>query len=413
MTSEQLAAAAQRYGTPCYVYDFDRIAERARHLALAFGNRFRLSYAVKSNPNRRLLAEMRRVVGLLDVSSAGELNRSLAAGWMPGETSFTGPGKTDSELASALDRRIGFVVVESVDEAQRLSRLAGARQVLQPVLIRISPARIPRGFGVTMAGKPTPFGIDEEAMAGAIETIANLDHLKLVGFHCYSGTQCLNEDGIVENFEIYIDIFRRAIAMCGLDVETLVFGAGMGIPYHERDRPLDIDAIGERVVPRLDRLKDEVAPSSDLILELGRSLVGEAGYYLVKILHIKASRGVDIAICDGGMHHSQAACGLFGAIVHRNYRLFKVTPRREEAMQRYDLCGPLCTTLDRLANAVELPNLAPGDVVAVEAVGAYGLSASPVHFISRQAPKEILAVASELKDISDWPESTTESVEWT
>ena len=387
-----LRAVARDFGTPVYVYFVDQIRARVAAVRAAFGHRFQLSFAVKCNPNHGLLQRLHGVVDLLDVSSGGEVRRALAAGWEAARVSFTGPGKTEAEVRAALDARVGEIVVESVDEAALVQRLAAAGGRRARVLLRIAPARVPRGFGLNMSGKPSQFGIDEEDLDAAVRVVAGLTHVDLAGFHIYSGTQCLNADAIVENYAIFVDLFRRACHTHGLRPHTLVFGAGLGIPYYETDVPLDLSAVASKTNPLLDELKrDPAFAATNLVLETGRYLVGEAGVYLTRVIRTKRSRGVDIAICDGGMHHHLAAAGHLGTLIQRNYRMHKVTCAPAlAATASYTLVGPLCTTIDTIGRQVTLPRLAAGDLIALESSGAYGPTVSPVHFISHPLPREVL-----------------------
>lgn len=385
-----LEQIARDFGTPCFVYDLDAIRQRAGDLKSAFGGRFGLSYAVKSNPNISILKLLKGVVETLDISSRGELDRALLAGWDPALISFTGPGKTDAELQAAVDARVGYVIVESVPEASRLSAIAGRAGVVQPILARISPANIPAGFGVGMAGKPCQFGIDEEESETALAEILAMNHLSLRGLHIYAGTQCLKPEAIAQNYENFIRIFQKLCERFNLCPEKLIFGSGLGVPYYPEDKPLDLGAVASVTNPRLDALRtDSRFSETGFSLELGRYLVGEAGRYLTRVLNVKHSRGTDICICDGGMNHHLAACGHMGTVIPRNYRISKVGSEQSDATQPYEIFGPLCTSIDRLARSIRLPALAAGDVLAVECSGAYGPTASPLHFISHPAPKEI------------------------
>ena len=135
---------------------------------------------------------------------------------------------------------------------------------------------------------------------------------------------------------------------------------------------------------------------SRLVLETGRYLIGEAGFYLTRIVRIKHSRGSDILLCDGGMNHHLAACGHLGSVVHRNYRMLQVTvPNGVREERPYDLVGPLCTSIDTLGHGVKLLGPIPGNVIAVRCSGAYGLTASPVHFISHEPARELLVEGDE------------------
>lgn len=388
-----LAEIARTHGTPCYVYDMDQVHARARELRQAFGGRFQISYAVKANPNPSLLRRMRGCADLLDVSSGGELLLALKTGWQSETLSFTGPGKRDCELELAVQRRIGEVIIESVPEAARLNRLAAEAGITQPVLIRVAPSKLPAGFGVKMAGKPCQFGVDEEELDGAIGQIRALSSLSIDGFHFYAGAQCLNSNAIAENYQNFLLIISRACREHSIAPLRCVFGSSMGIPYYDEDRPLDLAALAARTNPAIDQIKlDPIFANTRFTLEIGRFLVGEAGLYLTSIVSMKQSRGAQIAICDGGMNHHLAACGHMGTIIHRNYRMFKVSAVECLAVEKqpYDLVGPLCTSIDTLAREVQLPPLEVGDVIAIQSSGAYGLTASPIHFISHAAPREIL-----------------------
>ena len=228
-----------------------------------------------------------------------------------------------------------------------------------------------------MAGKPSPFGIDQNEIDSAIDAIDAMPCLRLVGFHIYSGTQCLKPESVAENYGIFIDLFRRASARAGVPPKKLVFGSGLGIPYYDMHTPLDLAKVAELTLPMLRQLRQEPAfESTRFALELGRYLVGEAGVYLTRVVDIKTSRGVEIAICDGGMNHHLGATGHFGSVIHRNYRMLRMTPG-SDLLKSYHLVGPLCTSIDTLARNISLPELQVGDVVAILSSGAYGPTASP------------------------------------
>ncbi len=394
-----LAEAANRFGTPAYIYFLGEIETRRDHLMKTFANRFCLSFAVKSNPNPALLERMRELVDYLDISSIGEFRLAIAAGWPAKQLSFTGPAKKEEDLLEAIAGGIGEVVLESVHEAHAANRIAAAMEKRQHVLIRLSPQSIPRGFGDQMAGKPSPFGIDVEDCADAITTIAALEWLEITGFHIYAGTQCLKADAVCQNYANFISIFQDVCEAHDITPRKLVFGSGLGIPYHDSDRPIDLEAVAAETIPLLDQLQSKPRfTKSQLVLELGRYLVGEAGYFVTMVVSKKKSRGEQIAICDGGMNHNLPASGHFGMVVHRNYPMHKIGGTGDT--EKVNLVGPLCTSIDRLALGVNLPILESGDLVAIHMCGAYGPSASPVHFISHGLPREILVDADGMSEIT-------------
>jgi len=394
-----LQQVAERFGTPAYVYFTDAIATRLEELRAAFGSRFELSFAVKSNPNPALLAWLKGRIESLDVSSIGEFRLGSRASWSPAQSSFTGPGKRSFELEEAIDGGIGELVLESLSEALTADRIARELGKVQAVLVRVAPEKIPKGFGDQMAGRPCAFGIDVEDIDAQLPEILALENLRVTGFHIYSGTQCLRPAAICDNYRIFLRIFRDVCERHDLTPKKLIFGSGLGVPYHDADTPLDLGEVAAGINPQLDAFKAEPRfQGSTCVLELGRYMVAESGLFLTRIVSLKESRGSTIGICDGGMNNHLPACGHFGMVIHRNYRMHRVDGGTSS--QKYDLVGPLCTSIDRLARGVELPELHPGDLIAVHSSGAYGITASPIHFISHRPPVEILVSEGELRDVS-------------
>ena len=204
----------------------------------------------------------------------------------------------------------------------------------------------------------------------------------LQGFHVYAGTQCLDAEAIAENIRNIAGIFGRLIDQHDLTVEHLVFGSGFGIRYHAGAEELDPAEVASGCVAELDALRARPgAASATMALEMGRYLVGEAGWFLARVLGTKHTRGADLIALDGGMNHYLGASGNLGGVLKRNYPIEAVTgdPNREGT---YDLCGPFCTNIDALGKRAETWALDVGDVVAIGCAGAYGLTlvSDPLHF---------------------------------
>lgn len=398
---EILHRIASQHGTPFYALFLDDVAARVQAVRAAFGRRFEISYAVKANPARRLLIELRRHCDSLDVSSGGEVQAALEAGWPSEKLSFTGPGKNRSELELALAQFTpngsleGEVVVESVDEARTLAQLARAAKKRIKVLVRIAPTRVPPGFGDTMAGKPCAFGIDEEDLEPALKEIQALsDVLSLEGFHAYSGTQCLRASAIAENYRIFADLFTRAATLASITPRKLIFGSGIGIVYHEGQEPVDLATVAAESSSTLDEIRERM-PGVRLVLEMGRYLVGEAGVLVTRVLRTKDSRGTRIGICDAGINHHMAAAGLFGMAIRRNYRIRNISADAPPS-GAYQLSGPLCTSIDVLARNLALSRLEAGDLIVIQSSGAYGATASLGRFISHAPIREWLVDGTEV-----------------
>lgn len=391
-TKNMLAKIGSEYGTPCFVYFMDQVYARIQAVEDAFGGLFEVSYAMKCNPHPEILKRLQSRVATLDISSGGELATAIRVGWPAELISFTGPAKRRSELQAAIDHQIGEVILESPNEAVILDEMAAAAGLRQDVIVRIAPQKVPRGFGVNMAGKPCQFGIDEEDLDPALADIKSLSNLNLVGLHIYSGTQCLKPDAIAENYEIFAEIFRRFSDKHDIVPNKLIFGSGIGIPYHDGDQAVDLGPIADRINPLLRELKGTSRfANTQLLLETGRYLIGEAGVYLTRVVNKKHSRGKDICVLDGGMNHHLGACGHLGMVLHKNYQMFKVASDKPDGEEQpYDLFGPLCTSIDTLGRKVMLPGLDVNDMIGVRCSGAYGVTASPINFISHAPPAEVI-----------------------
>jgi diaminopimelate decarboxylase len=402
---QALRDAASTFGTPLFVYNEAQIVDRARYLRSVFGDLFSVSFAVKCNPNIELLKSLSDCVDQFDISAIGEAFRVREAGWDLAKTSFSGPAKRREELQAAHELGVGEMVCESLEEARQISDIAEAAGAVSSILLRINPSRTPRYFGVNMAGKPSQFGVDEEDLEQVLPAIGELGGVELIGFHIYSGTNCLSEEAVAENFEIFLDLFRRATEMSGILPRRLIFGSGFGLPYLPEDEPLSIEAVRELIGDSVGALRAEPAfAKAELILELGRWIVGPAGYLLTRVVAEKHSRGADIRLCDAGFNNHLAACGMMGSMIRRNWRIENISSETSgsASAREYNLVGPLCTTIDSIASKIRFPSLSVGDVLAIENSGAYGLTASPTRFISHPEPLECLVTREgELRDITE------------
>ena len=398
---QTLLKAAQKFGTPAYVYDLDAIRARLILLNGLFGDRFGTSYAIKANPNPALLSAIQPQLSTFDASSLAEVHRALSAGMPAGRITFSGPAKRLPEITGAIDLGIGELVLETLHEARQTSAYASSKGISQTVLVRINPLDVPRKFGASMAGTSSQFGIDEEDLETALPEIQSLPGLDLVGFHIYSGTNCLDAAAIAENFGIFAGIFRKAQAITGIPPKRLVFGSGFGLPYLPGEPELDHAALPTLINPIMDELlAEEPFKNAACNLELGRWLVGPFGWLLTSVVSDKHSRGKTIAMCDAGFNNHLAACGMMGSVLRRNW-IFDNLSNPNGTVAPYTLVGPLCTSIDRLALDVELPTVRIGDVLSIASSGAYGLTASPTQFISHPYPREIVLRDGELSEATE------------
>ncbi len=383
-----LTRLAARVGrTPFYAYDRRRLTERVELLRGKLPAAVQLHYAVKANPMPALVSCMASLVDGLDVASLGELRIALDSGMDPRKISFAGPGKQPAELAAAIAAGI-TLNMESERELETIARLAAAQGIRPRVALRLNPDFELKSSGMKMGGGPKPFGVDAERAPALLRRIAELE-LDFQGFHIYTGSQNLRAEAIVEAQNQSLELALRLAGQAPGPVRLLNIGGGFGIPYFPGDTPLDLDPIGanlERWLPTVHTRQ----PQARVVIELGRYLVGEAGIYVAEVIDRKVSRGQVFLITNGGLHHHLAASGNFGQVVRKNYPV--VVGNRVIGQERevVNVVGPLCTPLDVLAERMEMARAEVGDLIVVFQSGAYGLSASPIGFLSHPPPTEVL-----------------------
>jgi diaminopimelate decarboxylase len=383
-----LTDLARRVGrTPFYAYDRSLIARRVELLREHLPRGVHLHYAMKANPMPDVVRHVAALVDGLDVASAGELRVALATGTSPATISFAGPGKTDAELAEALAAGI-IVNLESEREMERLAGLGRSRTERPRVAVRVNPDFELKSSGMKMGGGPKQFGVDAERVPAMLERIGQLE-LDFQGFHIFSGSQNLRADAIQEAQEKTIELALRLAQHAPSPVRLLNIGGGFGIPYFPGERPLDIAAVGANLGRLLEGMQRRL-PQANVVIELGRYIVGEAGLYVCRVIDRKISRGHVFLITDGGLHHHLAASGNFGQVIRKNYPVVVGNRVLGGSREVASVVGPLCTPLDLLADSMEMARADVGDLIAVFQSGAYGLSASPTAFLSHPAPAEIL-----------------------
>ena len=385
---QRLSALAAQVGrTPFYAYDRQRIARRVADVRAVLPRGVDLHYAVKANPMLELLAFITPLVDGLDVASAGELQRALAAGMAPGAISFAGPGKRTPELDAAVAAGV-LVNVESFREVPLLTEASQRLGLPARVAVRVNPDFEVRGAGMRMGGGAKPFGVDVEQVPALLQAIAAAG-LQFEGFHLYAGSQMLRADLLDQATRATGELLLRLSADAPAPVRHLNLGGGWGIPYVANEQPLDVAPVCAALQELVDRAAMSL-PGARLQIELGRYLVGEAGVYVAQVLDRKVSRGQVFLVTDGGLHHHLAASGNFGQVIRRNYPVAIGNRMDGAEREAVSIVGPLCTPLDLLAERVELPVAQPGDWIVVFQSGAYGASASPQAFLGHPPCAEVL-----------------------
>nr|WP_153110346.1 pyridoxal-dependent decarboxylase, exosortase A system-associated [Propionivibrio limicola] len=384
-----LSRLAARVGqTPFYAYDRHLIAQRVAELRAALPASIKLHYAMKANPMPALVCHLAGRVDGLDVASAGELKVALDAGAKAHEISFAGPGKRRAELECAVAAGI-LINVESFREVSELADIGERTDDRARVAVRVNPDFELKGSGMKMGGGPKQFGVDAEQVPALLAAIgkANLD---FEGFHLFAGAQNLKAEAIIEAQCKSYELARQIAESAPAPVRTLNLGGGFGIPYFPGEQRLDLAPIGANLAELAERATADF-PGAQLVIELGRYLVGEAGLYVTRVIDKKVSRGQIFLVVDGGLHHHLAASGNFGQVIRKNYPVAIGNRMDRVTHETVSIVGPLCTPLDLLAEKMELPAADVGDIVVIYQSGAYGFTASPQAFLGHPPCVEVLA----------------------
>ena len=383
-----LPLLAERVGqTPFYAYDRNLITQRVAELRAALPVDIHLHYAIKANPMPAVVQHMAGLVDGFDVASAGEMKTALDTPMAPEKLSFAGPGKTERELRQAV--AAGIVInLESERELDILAR-AGQDMGLRPkIAVRVNPDFELKTSGMKMGGGPKPFGVDAEQVPALLARMADLP-VEFYGFHIFSGSQNLKAESIMEAQRNTFDLARRLALAAPGPVRLLNLGGGFGIPYFPGDTPLDLAAVGNHLAGLMPDARCDF-PEAEFVIELGRYLVGEAGFYVTRVIDRKVSRGQVFLVVDGGLHHHLAASGNFGQVIRKNYPVLVGNRINAEEPVIASVVGPLCTPLDILADKMPLGHAQIGDLIVVLQSGAYGLTASPTSFLGHPQALEIL-----------------------
>jgi len=383
-----LTRLVERVGrTPFYAYDRTLLTARAQALRAALPPELKIHYAIKANPMPALVCHMATLVDGLDVASAGELKVALDAGADPRQISFAGPGKRDAELCQAVAAGI-LVNIESFRELAVLAAASERLGLPARVAVRVNPDFELKASGMKMGGGPKQFGIDAEQVPALLAEIGRTG-LAFEGFHLFAGSQNLRAEAIAEAQQKSFALALRLAEQAPAPVRLLNLGGGFGIPYFPGEQPLDLAPIGDNLA-QLCAQAATALPEAELVIELGRYLVGEAGIYVCRVVDRKVSRGQTYLVTDGGLHHHLAASGNFGQVIRKNYPVAIGNRMDAAAAETLTVVGPLCTPLDVLADRMPLPAAEIGDLVVVFQSGAYGYTASPERFLGHPAAIEVL-----------------------
>ena len=359
-----LARLADAVGTPFYCYASATLERHYRVFAEAFaGDDALVCYAMKANSNQAVLATLARLGAGMDIVSEGELRRALAAG-VPGERIvFSGVGKTEREMAAALEAGILCFNVESEPELELLSRVAVQKGATAPVSIRVNPDVDARTHAKISTGKSeNKFGIPISRAREVYARAAALPGLSLVGVDMHIGSQ-ITDLAPYDNAAALLCGLARDLMAAGHRLHHVDFGGGLGIPYRDDNAPPPDPAAFAAV------LRPHFRPLGlKPVFEIGRMIAGNAGVLVTRVQYVKHGEGRTFVIVDAAMND------LIRPTLYEAYHALRpvTEPGPDSGRLTADVVGPVCESGDYLALAREMPEVKPGDLIAVMSAGAYG-----------------------------------------
>lgn len=377
-----LDTLAERFGTPLYVYSRQALEMAYQDYARAFADTPHLiCYAVKANSSLAILNLFARLGAGFDIVSGGELARVLAAGGDPSKVVFSGVGKTADEMRAALSAGILCFNVESVSELHRLDRVAGTLGKVAPVSFRVNPDVDPKTHPYISTGlKENKFGVPIADAPALYRLAASLPNLRITGIDCHIGSQLTDLSPLADAAGRVLALVD-ALAAEGIVLHHIDLGGGVGIRYRD-ETPPDLAAYGRELAGRF------AGRHEKLLLEPGRSLVGNAGLLLTRVEYLKPGEDRNFAIVDAAMND------LMRPALYEAYHDIVAVDQRTTPTRRYDIVGPICETGDFLGFARDLA-IEEGDLLALLSAGAYGMSMAS-NYNSRPRAAEVLIDKNEI-----------------
>ena len=372
-----VSTLAKKYGTPLYIYSYQTLVKHIK----AYDEAYRayphiICYALKANTNAAIVRTLAKNGGGADIVSGGELFRALRAGVPSNKIVYAGVGKTEEEIRFALRSKILMFNVESEDELKEIDKVAGKMRVKAPIALRINPDINPRTHPYISTGmKEHKFGISIDRAIENYRLASKLKNVEVVGVQKHIGSQ-------ITELSPFVDAMKRILALVdelkrrGFDIRYLDIGGGLGIPYLDETPPAPRD-LAAKLLPLVNGRK------ITLIMEPGRSIVGNAGILVTKTLYLKKGGDKDFVIVDAGMNDLMRP-SLYNAYHHI---LPVVIQKRANIIA--DIVGPICESGDFLARKRQIAKVKQGEYLAVMSAGAYGMSMSS-NYNSRPTIAEVM-----------------------
>ena len=376
---------AKRYGTPTYCYSYDQLKKNINNFKKNFKSFSPLiCFAIKSNTNVSLIKEISKFGLGADVVSMGELMMAIKAGINPKKIVFSGVGKTSEEISYAIDKKILLLNAESKSEIIEIDRIAKSKKKKIKIGIRLNPNTDAKTLSQISTGKKeNKFGVNEKIFYELVNFCKNSKNLKLKCLSVHIGSQILNH----KPYEKMLKVIDKIINKIDYEFDFIDLGGGMGISYGDNNKKLNYKKYSVAIKKFLQNHK------SKIIFEPGRSIVGNIGTLISKIVYIKKSEKKNFVILDAAMN-DLIRPALYGA----THKTLPVTKTNKKSKKTYEFVGPICESTDRFATYENFQELKEKDFIVMSDVGAYGMSLSSNYNV-RLKPIELLINRSKIKVI--------------
>ena len=373
-----------KVGTPCYIYSHQTLTRHFRAFDQAFDAiPHTIAYAMKANSNIAILRLMAMEGSGADIVSGGELFRAMKAGVPANKIVFAGVGKSNDEIEQALKADILMFNVESAGELQSINEVAGHMGVRARVALRINPDIDPKTHPYISTGlKKSKFGIGADRALEEFKAAKALPHIVVVGVHCHIGSQLTELTPFTDALKKILSLIET-LKVQGIDIRYLNIGGGLGITYSDEIPPHPKD-LAAAISPLLQDLKCQ------LIMEPGRSIVGNAGIMVTRVLYNKDSEAKQFVVVDAAMNDL-----LRPSLYEAYHEIQHVRKPSGMNLQTVDIVGPICESGDFLAKERAIPETNSGDLLAVMSAGAYGFTMAS-NYNSRPRVPEVLVNDKEI-----------------
>ena len=376
---------AKKFNTPIYCYSYKRLKENITNFKKNFSSFSPLiCFAVKSNTNVNLVREIRKLGLGADVVSMGELMIALKAGINPKKIVFSGVGKTSVEINYAIDKKILLINTESKSEIIEIEKIARSKKIIVDIGIRLNPNTDAKTLKQISTGKKeNKFGVDEKIFIELVNYSKNSNYINLKCLSVHIGSQILDHKPYEKMLKVLGNIIKRS----NYTFEYIDLGGGMGISYGSENKKLNYKKYNTAIKEFLRKYK------SKIIFEPGRSIVGNIGSLISKVIYIKENKKKDFIILDAAMNDLMRPA-LYGA----NHKTMPVLKTNQISKKTYEFVGPICESTDKFTTLKKFQRLKEKDLIIICDVGAYGMSLSSNYNV-RPKPIELLIKGSKINVI--------------